>query len=63
MGTGTWEGPRVGCDRERGALEGWIGAKGWGISNLGFLWGRRLKSGVHKTEATSRRESLTPRCA
>ena len=35
-----------------GAL-GTTGAKGFGSSNLGVTWGRRLKVDVHKTEATS----------
>ena len=37
-----------------GAL-GTTGAKGFGSSNLGVAWGRRLKVDVHKTEAKSRR--------
>ena len=43
-----------------GAL-GTAGAKGFGSSNLGVAWGRRLKVVVHKTEATSRRSGLTSR--
>ena len=45
---------------EMGAL-GDVGAKGFGSSNLGFTWGRRLKVGVHKTEATSRHSGSTLR--
>ena len=63
MGAWTWEVSRAGRDSWRGAREGWTGAKGWGSSNLGFMWGRRLKSGVHKTEATSRRASSKSRRA
>ena len=40
---------------------GVAGAKGFGSSNLGFSWGRRLKGVVHRTEATSRRSGSTSR--
>ena len=41
-----------------GAL-GTARAKGFGSSNLGVTWERRLKDVVHKTEATSRSSGLT----
>ena len=50
---GQWERGVQGVDR----------VKGLGSSNLEFMWGRRLKSSVHKTGATSRREGLTSRRA
>ena len=67
MGSGMWggrgAGARAGCDRGRGAREGWTRAKGWGSSNLGFMWGRRPKSGVHKTGVTSQCAGSTSRRA
>ena len=41
---------------------GTVGDKGFGSSNLGVAWGRRLKDALHTTEATSRRSGLTSRC-
>ena len=32
-------------------------------SNLGFAWGRRVRSYVHKTGATSRRSGSTSQCS
>ena len=40
---------------------GMAGAKGFGSSNVGLSWGRRLKGSGHKTEATSRRSGSTSR--
>ena len=63
MGARKWEVPRAGGDSEREAREGWTGVKGWGSLNLGLMWGRRLKSGVHKIRVTSRCASSTSRRA